>query len=145
LVHTKRDQQSMIHVFCFYNISTGIQSRLSFSKIFKHCNIITFDGEMWIAHEFDKSGIIMRRISVHSANSLLRGLKYIESLIGILCIDVTQRANIEWKPFTVRSCNELDRYISGVNIGFTFNPLHLYNKLLRKNGKGYRLLYHWRR
>lgn len=135
----------MIHVFCFYNISTGIQSRLSFSKIFKHCNIITFDGEMWIATEFDLNGIENRRIHVHSANSLLRGLKYIQSLIGIIVVDVSERARICWKPFIVRSCNELDRYISGVNIGFTFNPEHLYNKLLRKGGKGYSLLYHWRR
>jgi hypothetical protein len=135
----------MIHVLCFYNVSTGIQARLSFSKIFKHCNIITFDGEMWIATEFDKTGILNRRVVVHSANSLLRGLKYIDSLIGIITIDVIQRASTKWKPFIVRSCNELDRYITGANIGFTFNPLHLYNKLLKHNGNGYRILYHWRR
>ncbi len=135
----------MIHVFCFYNISSGIQARLSFSKIFKHCNIITFDGEMWIATEFDRSGVLTRRINVYSSSSLLRGLKYIESLIAIVTIDVTARCDIPWKPFIVRSCNELDRYISGANIGFTLNPKHLYNKLLKYNGNGYRLLYHWRR
>ncbi len=135
----------MIYVFCFYNVSNGVQSRLSFSKIFRHCNIISFDGEMWIATEFDLEGIHNRRINVYSANSLLRGLKYIKCLVALVVIDVTERSKTSWKPFFVRSCNELDRYISGANIGFTFNPEHLYNKLLRKGGNGYGLLYHWRR
>jgi len=135
----------MIHVFCFYNISSGIQAKLSFSKTFKHCNIITFDGEMWLATEFDLQGIITRRINVYTGKSLLRGLKHIESLIGIITVDVTERARHCWKPYIVRSCNELDRYISGVDVGFTFNPKHLYNKLLKHNGNNYRVLYHWRR
>ena len=135
----------MIHVFCFYNISSGIQARLSFSKIFKHCNIITFDGEIWLATELDSEGIHNRKINVSRGTSLLRGLMYIESLVAIVVVNVEYRAITRWKPYIVRSCNELDRYISGVNIGFTFNPKQLYNKLLRKNGNNYRVLYHWRR
>lgn len=135
----------MIHIFCFYNVSTGIQARLSFSKIFKHCNIITFDGEIWLATEFDLEGIHTRRINALNGSSLLRGLKYIDSLVALITVDVTVRAKTKWKPFIVRSCNELDRYISGVNIGFTFNPRQLYNKLIKHNGNNYRVIYHWRR
>ena len=135
----------MIHIFCFYNVSTGVQSRLSFSKIFKHCNIITFDGEIWVATEFDLEGIHNRRINALNGSSLLRGLKYIDSLVALVTVDVTIRAKTKWKPFIVRSCNELDRYISGVNIGFTFNPRQLYNKLIKYNGNNYRVIYHWRR
>ncbi len=135
----------MIHIFCFYNISTGIQAKLSFSKVFKHCNIITFDGEIWIATEFDLQGIQNRRINVFTGTSLLRGLKYIQNLIAIIVVDVKERAKTCWKPYIVRSCNELDRYISGVDIGFTFNPKHLYNKLINNSGKNYEILYHWSR
>lgn len=135
----------MICIFCFYNVSSGIQAKLAFSEVFKHTNIITFDGEVWIATEFDLYGIHNQRVKAHSGPSLLRGLKYIESLTAMVAVNVNERAQHHWKPYLVRSCNELDRYISGVNIGFTFNPKHLYNKLLRNNGTNYEILYHWRR
>lgn len=135
----------LICIFCFYNVSTGIQSRLSFDKEFKHCNIITFDGEIWIAHEFDSTGIHTQRVNARSGAALLRGLKHIQSLISMIVVSVNKRASIAWKPFIVRSCNEFNRYVSGVNVGFTFNPKHLYNKLIEYNGINYDILYHWRR
>lgn len=135
----------MICFFCFYNVSTGIQARLAFSEEFKHCNIVTFDGEEWIATEFDLTGIHMRQIEAYKSSSLIRGLKYISSLIGLVVVEVGEKASIPWKPYIVRSCNELDRYISGVDVGFTFNPKHLYNKLLKYHGTNYEILYHWRR
>lgn len=135
----------MICFFCFYNVSSGVQARLAFSKTFKHCNIVTYDGQTWIATEFDLTGIHMRRINAHSGSSLIRGIKYIDSLTALVVVDVHEKASIIWKPYIVRSCNELDRYISGVDIGFTFNPKHLYNKLLKHHGNRYEVLYHWRR
>lgn len=135
----------MICVFCFYKISSGIQAKLAFSKEFKHCNVITFDGDIWIASEFDTTGIHNKKIKVYTGASLLRGLKYIDSLIGLIVVSVGQRAKTIWKPYIVRSCNEFDRYIAGVDIGFTFNPKHLYNKLLKYDGINYDILYHWRR
>lgn len=135
----------MICIFCFYNVSSGIQAKLAFSEEFKHCNIITFDGSHWLITEFDLQGIHIRGVKVFSSSSLLRGLKFIDSLVSMIVVDVGERAKISWKPYFVRSCNELDRYISGVDIGFTFNPKHLYNKLLRNDGTNYEILYHWRR
>ncbi len=135
----------MISIFCFYNVSSGIQSKLAFSDTFKHCNIVTYNGETWLATEFDLTGIHMRQIHAHSAASLIRGLKYIDSLIALVAVDVKGKASIRWKPYIVRSCNELDRYISGVDVGFTFNPKHLYNKLIKYNGSNYDILTVWSR
>jgi len=135
----------LICIFCFYNKSSGIQSKLAFSKVFKHCNIITYDGDIWIATEFDSFGIHNRNIHALSSRSLIRGLKYIDSLIAMIVVEIKERAAIRWKPYLVRSCNELDRYLSGVNIGFTFNPRHLYNKLMKCNGRNYEILYDWSR
>lgn len=135
----------MICFFCFYNKSSGIQARLAFSEVYKHCNIITYDGDIWLAHEFDDSGFLTKHIKVYKSASLIRGLKYIDSLIGMVIVHVQDRVCIKWKPYIVRSCNEIDRYISGVDTGFTFNPKHLYNKLLKYHGINYEILYHWRR
>lgn len=136
----------MISFFCFYNVSSGVQARLAFSDIFKHCNIITFDGETWIVHEFDINGIQTKRIKVYSSSSFIRGLKYIDSLMAMIVVNVEEKATFNWKPFLVRSCNEIDRYIAGVDIGFTFNPKHLYSKLIKNaDVSNYEILYHWRR
>lgn len=135
----------MICIFCFYNVSSGIQAKLSFSKQFKHCNLITYDGSVWMAHEFDKEGFHFRTLNVFSSSSLLRGLRIIDSLTALIGVEVKEKASIRWKPYLVRSCNEIDRYISGIDIGFTFNPKHLYNKLLYSNSAKFDVLYDWRR
>lgn len=134
----------MISIFCFYNQSSGVQASLAFSKTFKHCNIITYDGIAWICTEIDLHGIHPRYIDAHSGVALIRGLKIIKTLVALVVVDVDERFKSCWKPFIVRSCNEFDRYISGVDIGFTFNPKHLYNKLLDKH-TNYDILYTWSR
>ena len=133
----------LIAIFCFYNISSGIQAKLSFSDTFKHCNIITYDGCIWLATEFDHTGIHTQKINARSGAALLRGMKCIQSLTAMVVVSIAQRATITWKPYLVRSCNELDRYISGVDVGFTFNPKHLYNKLIKYDHTNYDILYRW--
>jgi hypothetical protein len=136
----------MICIFCFYNISNGIQSFLAFSDSFRHCNVITFDGDCYLAHESDKTGMYVQRLkTVPRLTSLIRALKHIESLTAIIVVDVRERPAIAWKPFVVRSCNEIDRYIAGVDIGFTFNPKHLYTKLIKYDGSNFEVLHTWRR
>lgn len=136
----------MIAYFLFYKVSSGVQAKLAFSSEFKHCNIVTFDGKYWIATEFDSTGIITRVIDVDNSESFMRGLKHIDSLVALVVVDITERKRHAWFPWWVRSCNELDRYISGVDIGFTFNPIHLFKKLLKYGGKrNYEILYAWRR
>ncbi len=126
-------------------MSNGPQSILSFSKEFRHTNIITYDGEIYLAFEFDDFGVHTRNIHTASIKQLIRGLKSIPSLIAIVAVSVEDKQKHSWKPFLVRSCNEIDRYISGVDIGFTFNPKHLYNKLLKSDGINHDVLYKWRR
>jgi hypothetical protein len=135
----------LIHYFCFYNVSTGVQAKLSFSQVFRHCNVIGYDGAAWIVTDFDRKGYHMEVVEVPSAGSLIRGLKHVKSLSALIVVDVDEKASVSWKPFMVRSCNEIARYLSGVNIGFTFNPKHLYNKLLKYNGSNYEVLHVWRR
>lgn len=135
----------MLHFFCFYNQATGPQAKLAFSHKFKHVNLISFDGEFWIASEFDATGFNFRKLNVSRGTSLIRGLKFIDTLTALVVVDVKEKSKIMWKPYLVRSCNEIDRYISGVDIGFTFNPKHLYNKLQKYAGSNYDIIYIWER
>ena len=135
----------MIAVYIFYSKATGIQSWLSFSKEFKHCNIITYDGKDWIMLDLDRTGLLTRRIKCNDGDTLIRNLPHIPEITAIISVDVKDRVRVAWKPFWVRSCNEICRYASGVDIGISFNPVHLYNKLIKYDGSNYEILSHWRR
>jgi hypothetical protein len=136
----------MIAIFLFYNFSSGIQAKLAFSKTFKHCNIITYDGSHWVTYELDSLGVHTRVLAVKEGASLIRGLKVIKELIAMVTVWISTRATFKWSPWWVRSCNEFNRYIGAVQIGFTFNPRHLYNKLIKYDRiRNYEVIQHWRR
>jgi hypothetical protein len=136
----------MIAVFIFYSVATGVQAKLAFSDEFKHCNIITYDGEDWILLDFDRTGLLTRKIKCESGSSLVRNLHVIPEVSAIVSINVKDRIKLMWTPWWVRSCNEICRYASGADIGWTFNPVHLYKKLLKyRHSKNYEILSTWRR
>lgn len=136
----------MIALYLFYNISAGPQAKLAFSKEFRHCNTLVYDGDMWLLVEFDSGGLKWRRIDPGSFESLWRGLKVIKSLTAMVCTDITEPQRVKWKPFLVRSCNEIGRYATGIGTGFTLTPKHLYKKLLALDGRrNYHVLRAWRR
>lgn len=132
----------MIATFVFYNKASGPQAWLGFSNQFRHCNVLTYDGEDTVMIEFSKNGIIS---TVYKTNDFSR-LKLLKSVTSIVSVSIDQRAIMAWTPFWIKSCNELNRYVSGVDIGMTFNPKHLYNKLIKYNGhSNFNIDYHWRR
>jgi hypothetical protein len=136
----------MIAIFLFYNVSSGPQAKLAFSKEFRHCNVITYDGKDWVLVEFDLTGLYTSVLKVTKGESLIRNLRIMKSLIAQIVVEINTRHPVRWKPWWVRSCNELDRYVTGVNIGLTFNPRHLYNKLIKYSGKrNFQILETWRR
>lgn len=135
----------MIAIYLFYDRGTGKPSFYTTNGI-KHCNVICFDGRDYIFFESQPQGIGFRRIVVKDTNSLLRNIKRIQSLIGIICVYISERKNINWFPLWIRSCNEVCRYVSGVDTGLTLNPTHLIKKLLKYNNKrNYEILYQWSR
>lgn len=137
---------NLIAVFIFYSIANGAQSKLSFSQEFKHCNIITFDGSDWIMLDFDRTGLLTRKIKCTSGDKLINSLHIIKDVTAVISVNIEKRKKIMWKPFWVRSCNEICRYASGIDIGFTFNPVHLYRKLLKyRYIRNYEILSSWRR
>jgi hypothetical protein len=137
---------SLIAVFVFYAKAAGIQSKLSFSKEFKHANVTIFDGDVWLHIDFDRPGIIIRKINCASGSALLRHLKIIPEVSAIISVQILDRFKKSWFPWWVRSCNEVARYSTGIDVGFTFNPIHLYRKLLKyRHRKNYVMLSHWRR
>jgi hypothetical protein len=138
-------QDDLIAIIIFYNKSEGPSARLAFSSEFRHCNTITYDGRDWIMTEFLPSGILTRVIHCQDGARLVDRLQIIPEATAIISLSVDYRAKIRWFPWWVRSCNEVCRYVSGVDTGWTFNPCHLYKKLLKYDQRrNWIVLSHWR-
>lgn len=136
----------LLAIFIFYSVANGIQSNLAFSKEFKHCNVATFDGSDWVLVDFDHTGLLTRLIKCKDGAELIKRLPIIKEVSATMSVNISQRVKKIWTPWWVRSCNEISRYSTGVDIGFTFNPAHLHSKLLKYNGKrNYQILSQWRR
>lgn len=138
--------EDLLAIVIFYNKSEGPSSRLAFSDEFRHCNVITYDGRDWVMVEYLPSGIITRVIHCESGVRLVNRLQLIPEATAIMALSINPRAKVRWFPWWVRSCNEVCRYVSGVDTGFTFNPVSLYRKLIKYDGKrNFQVLSHWRR
>lgn len=136
---------STLAIFLFYNKATGKQAFLSFNETIKHVNVIVYDGTQPVLIDMDKTGIKTRVLRITDVNKILSNIKRIPILTSIIVAYIDKRAASAWRPWWVRSCNEIARHATGINVGFTFNPIHLYNKLLQCDGTDYDILTHWRR
>lgn len=143
----KLKENAQITIFVFYNKAVGVQSAFSFSKEFKHCNAITYNGEDFIFIEMDGRGFHPRIIKCQSVPMLVSIIKSLETVTAIITIFSydRDRANIPWRGVMTRSCNEVCRHQSGANVGWTFNPAHLYRKLLNNKYPNYEILESWRK
>lgn len=136
----------MIALYLFYNYGIGKLNLLSFSKEFVHCNVITFDGSVWMQTTWAPEGIHLRHLQVTSIDRLFRAIRLIPSLTACVVVEINTPCQFKFSPFGVQSCNELCRYMTSVDIGFTWNPKHLYKKLLKYGKiKNYSVLMDWRR
>lgn len=133
-------------IFVFYDSSHGKQAKLAFSKDLKHCNVLVKDNAHWLMLMFERDGLHMRCIAGYDLKAITRNLPKLKHVSAIISLDIEQRKRFTWSPWWARSCNEVSRYGAGVDIGFTYNPRHLYNKLLKYNGRrNYKIISHWRR
>lgn len=130
----------------FYNVGIGKPSRMTFNEDFKHCDIITYDGDLLLRLTWNHLGIESRRIKVTNLSRFIRALRSDRRLSALIVCDSSVRVASPWLPLRVQSCNEFCRFVSGLDIGFTWSPAHLFKKVLRYAGKrNFDVLCAWRR
>ena len=138
----------MIAVFFFYNeCDTSFHRILSFSKHFKHVNLLMYDGDMSYFIQSGKHGLDIKAYNCDDIVSTINNFRLHKNCSAVVSTSISQRRNISNFPFGGIVCNEVCRYVSGIDIGLTLNPKHLYNKLLSKNksNKNFDILYTWRK
>ena len=135
----------MIVIFLFFSASMGKQLKYTLGE-HKHMSVICYHGDYPVIMELAHTGIEYRIISNPNMVKVIKNLKIIETLMEMVVVDVKEKSPSKWHLFLIRSCNEICRYISGVQIGLTLNPCHFLRKLIKLNKqKNYHILLRWRR
>jgi len=133
----------MICIFVFYNAPDHKLSWFT-SKEFRHCDLYTYDGEYWLYHNLGFEGITTRVYPNTPAEKVIAAIKNLPTVTNLVTIYIHTKLNPIWKPFYIRTCNEIVRYLSGVDIGMSYNPRHLHNKLLKYgDSRNYEILERW--
>ena len=136
----------MLAMFFFYNEAQGKQLKWVQHEEFKHCRVIIYGGDNFILFESSRYGIDHQVIKSNSAERIWRNMRVIKSLTHSICVYVNRKHEFPWRPLWVRSCNEVCRYLSSVDIGFTLTPYGLFKKLLKYDKtSNYEVLAVWRR
>lgn len=122
--------------FLFYDTAIGRQSRLSFSKDKKHVDVMVYENDTVTCFQYSGKGIEHRVFKTDDILKVLKGIKLIPELSHYILVSMyKEHKGKRWLPFHINSCNEVCRKIGRVEIGWTFNPAHLYKKLVKLNGK----------
>lgn len=136
----------MLAIFIFYNQAQGVQDRFTFSKIFRHVDVFLFAQSKWVVVRLDSGGITFRVSKFLYGHEIVEHALKLKSVSRIVGVNIHKRAKHRWFPLWVRSCNELVRYVTGIDIGFTYHPRHLYRKLLYySHRKNFEILNMWGR
>lgn len=135
----------MLTIFVFHNRTRHrIMNLFTFSRKFKHVDAYTFNGKQWIGFRMSSDGITYT-ISEGEGRNLVEEAKKLPDVEAIIGVQIDKRAHFPWRPLTIPMCNEFARLISGVDTGASWNPRHLYNKLLKYNGRrNFEIFYRWR-
>jgi hypothetical protein len=136
----------MLAIFVFHNKTRHrIMNLFTFSKSFKHVDIYVKQKE-WIGFRMTRNGIEFAMSGYENGRYIVNGAIEQPNVEAILCLDIHGRAEYPWIPLTIPMCNEFSRYLSGVDISFSWNPRNLYNKLLKYDHKrNYEIFFQWRR
>lgn len=125
---------TMKAIFVFYNVATGVPALFTFHKHYRHMSVITSHDDYWVNYDCGGKGIHYDIVQEpRSTEEVMEGLKQLSYISGLVSIEYNEadRAFVSWKPFIIRSCNELCRYLTGIDIGLTWNPYHFHKKLFK--------------
>jgi hypothetical protein len=131
----------MICIFLFFSNGNGMPNCLAYGP-YKRCNLIVHTDGNYLMIQMTKWGIRLRRIRANRFHSLVDKLFLLEGLEKVVCTRIREYPKNPWRPFWLRSCNELARYAGAVDIGHTWNPTHLFKKLLKyDNTRNYEIIH----
>lgn len=140
-----RDVNTNKYCILFFDKSSVYWSK--FLKRFKHCALLVFDElqNTVLFYGLQTNKIIMRTSVCNSFDQYIEHLLNIKSLVCYLILEVHKPSNKNHKLVTILTCNELVRISTGINVGFTLTPNHLYKKICLNISPNYTIIQLWNR
>jgi hypothetical protein len=137
----------MLVLFVFHNKTThSILNFMAFSRRFKHVDLYTYDGKQWIGFRFGTDGMTYAFTGHSCLTDLAEQAKQLKETEALVALEVEKGCKFPWRPLSVPICNEFARFIAKIDVGFTWNPRHLYNKLIKYDQlTNFEVFYSWRR
>lgn len=126
----------------FFDKSSFCWSR--FLKGFKHCALLVFDGQTVLFYGMHTDKILMRTNICNDFDQYINYLLNIKSLVSYVILEVHKPKSINGF-IKVLTCNELIRMSTGINVGFTLTPNHLYKKICLNVSPNYTIIRLWNR
>lgn len=137
-------QVEMIYIFLFYQKNEGLPAWLPLHPYFRHCDYLMCDGDGWVSVTFGRRGVKMGAKWHINYAKVIKTIERIPEVSGYVVIKKTRDYIRRWFPIQLRTCNEMSRIMTGLNISFTSSPYALFKKLLKYNGeRNYRILEYW--
>jgi hypothetical protein len=136
----------VIAIFLFFNKGLGKFVNFIRDKDFLHAAVICYQGDVPVLMEASESGISYRVVKTSDMTNLMEKIILMPSLTNYVAVKINKGIFITEFPFKYFTCNEVCRFVSGVDIGLTLSPKHLFQKLVDfKNHKNYFLMNVWSR
>ena len=137
----------MIAIFVFYNKSKGSASKIFCGKKYKHCSVLMYQGGKYTLCWSNGSVINIRVLKVKRIEGIIKRIKSDPEVQSIMSVEISKELEQrKWFPLLINSCNEICRLVTGIDVGFTFNPKHLHNKLFLNDGlSNFKIDYYWER
>lgn len=134
------------YCFLFFNISY-VWYRHLLDKNYKHCMLLIQDGltESIVLYGLHADGIAIRTSRCNSLERYLAHMVEYQRLVSYIVVDIKWSVRIKQPLIRVNTCNELVRIASGINVGFTRTPKHLYDKIYLQVSSQYTILKKWNR
>lgn len=109
------------------NCKTTIYTR---EKRFLRCELYIRRIGIWYHYRFGTDGLLFWPFGQSSADVYDKAQSD-DNTTEVIFLQHIRHVLPTWKPLMIPTCNEFTRLITGVDIGFTFNPIHLFKKLLK--------------
>ena len=135
----------MIAIFLFFNKGLGKFVNFIRDKNFLHSAVICYRGDVPILLEISRSGIAYRVLKTEDMAKLMEKITLMPNLTHYVAVRIKKEAFIQELPIRFFTCNELCRFFTGVDIGLTLSPKHLFQKLVDFKNKNFFVRNVWSR
>ncbi len=122
-------------IIIFYNQGESKLNSWFLHPDFQHVDAFFYQYEGWWVNRLTHRGLTLKKSSFDHGLDIINKATTLATTTHIIMMDICWTSNRIVVPPYIITCNEIARYITKVNIGFTLTPYHFYSKLIKYDHK----------